>query len=87
MTTTSIILMILSDLVAVGIGIFVGRKMLQSTFIDKQQEAESKAADILKTAELQAETIKKDRMLEAKEKFLRLKAEFEEQTSEKRGLL
>ena len=79
--------MILSDLVAVGIGIFVGRKMLQSTFIDKQQEAESKAADILKTAELQAETIKKDRMLEAKEKFLRLKAEFEEQTSEKRGLL
>ncbi len=65
----------------------MGRKSLQGAIADKQQEAEAKAADILKTAELQAETIKKDRMLEAKEKFLRLKSEFEDQTNEKRGLL
>ncbi len=87
MTTTSIILIVLCSIVAAGIGVFMGRKSLQGAIADKQQEAEAKAADILKTAELQAETIKKDRMLEAKEKFLRLKAEFEEQTSEKRGLL
>ncbi|ARK11414.1 ribonuclease Y [Fibrivirga algicola] len=87
MTTTSIILIILCSVIAAGIGVFFGRKSLQGAIADKQQEAESKAADILKTAELQAETIKKDRMLEAKEKFLRLKAEFEEQTNEKRGLL
>ena len=79
--------MILIALVAVGIGIFVGRKTMKETFDAKQQEAEAKAADILKTAELQAETMKKDRMLEAKEKFLRLKADFEEQTTEKRGQL
>mgnify|MGYP000005119511 CR=1 FL=1 len=87
MTTTSIILIILCSIVAAGIGVFMGRKSLQGTIADKQQEADAKAADILKTAELQAETIKKDRMLEAKEKFLRLKTEFDEQTSEKRGLL
>ncbi|MEZ0539204.1 ribonuclease Y [Fibrella arboris] len=87
MTTTSIILIILCSVIAAGIGVFMGRKSLQGAIADKQQEAEAKAADILKTAELQAETIKKDRMLEAKEKFLRLKAEFEEQTNEKRGLL
>ena len=87
MTTTSIILIILCSIVAAGIGVFMGRKSLQGTIADKQQEADAKAADILRTAELQAETIKKDRMLEAKEKFLRLKTEFDEQTSEKRGLL
>ena len=87
MTTTSIILIILCSIVAAGIGVFMGRKSLQGTIADKQQEADAKAADILKTAELQAETIKKDRMLEAKEKFLRLKTEFDEQISEKRGLL
>ncbi len=87
MTTTSIILIVLCSIIAAGIGVFMGRKSLQGAIADKQQEAEAKAADILKTAELQAETIKKDRMLEAKEKYLRLKTEFEEQTNEKRGLL
>ena len=87
MTTTSIVLIALCSLIAAGIGVFFGRKSLQGAIVDKQQEAETKAADILKTAELQAETLKKDRMLEAKEKYLRLKTEFEEQTNEKRGLL
>lgn len=87
MTTTNILLMFLSDLLALGIGIFVGRKLLHKTFSGKQREAEAKAADIIKNAELQAETIKKDRMLEAKEKYLKLKAEFEEQSNQKRGLL
>ena len=87
MTMTSIILIALCSVIAAGIGVFMGRKSLQGAITDKQQEAEAKAADILKTAELQAETLKKDRMLETKEKYLRLKTEFEEQTNEKRGLL
>jgi ribonucrease Y len=87
MTTTTLVLMFLSDLLALGFGIFVGRKLLQKTFNGKQVEAEARAADIIKNAELQAETLKKDRMLEAKEKYLRLKTEFEEQTSQKRELL
>jgi ribonucrease Y len=87
MTTTNLMLMFLSDLLALGIGIFVGRKLLQKTFNGKQVEAEARAADILRNAELQAETLKKDRMLEAKEKYLKLKTEFEEQTNQKRGLL
>lgn len=79
--------MLLSDLLALGIGIFVGRKLLHKAFSTKQQEAEARATDIIKNAELQAETIKKDRMLEAKEKYLKLKTEFEEQSNQKRGLL
>lgn len=80
-------LMLLTDLVAVGIGVFVGRQMLSKSFDSKEQEAEQKAALILKNAEIQAESIKKDRMLEAKEKYLKLKTEFEETTSQKRSQL
>ncbi len=42
---------------------------------------------MLREAELTAETIKKDRMLEAKEKFLKLKAEFDEETNHKKNLI
>ncbi|MBC8156335.1 MAG: DUF3552 domain-containing protein, partial [Bacteroidetes bacterium] len=66
----SIWLMLLTGLLALGIGVFVGRKMLSKSFDSKEQEAEEKAALILKNAEIQAESIKKDRMLEAKEKYL-----------------
>ena len=43
-----------------------------------EDDAKRKAEDILKNAEISAENLKKDRMLEAKENFLRLRAEFEE---------
>lgn len=87
MTTTSILLMLLTGLLGLGIGAFMGRKMLQNTFSGKQQEAEEKAADILRNAELQAENLKKDRILEAKENYLKLKTDFEEQSDQKRILL
>ena len=83
----SLVLMLLTNLLALGIGVFAGRKMLSNAFGSKEKEAEERAALILSNAELQAETIKKDRMLEAKEKYLKLKAEFEESTNQKRNLL
>ncbi len=46
---------------------------------------EEKASFIIKEAELQAETIKKDRILEAKEKFLKMKQEFEEEANRKKN--
>lgn len=80
-------LILLTDLLALGIGVFVGRKMLSKSFNTKEQEAEEKAALILKNAEIQAESIKKDRMLEAKEKYLKLKVEFDESTIQKKNQL
>ncbi|MBD2700636.1 ribonuclease Y [Spirosoma sp. BT702] len=82
-----ILLTILAALVGGGIGIVVGRQMMAGTFAKQEKEAEEKASTILKNAELQAETIKKDRILEAKEKYLKLKTEFEESTNQKRTLL
>ena len=86
MNTTDWLMLFLDNIVMIGIGIFVGRKLLSRVSTQRQQEAEEQAAIILKNAEAQAETLKKDRILEAKEKYLRLKTEFEEATSEKKAL-
>jgi ribonuclease Y len=71
-------LTILAALVGGGIGILIGRQTMAGVRAKHEKEAEEQAATIIKNAELQAENIKKDRMLEAKEKYLKLKAEFEE---------
>jgi ribonuclease Y len=78
---------ILALLAGGGLGLVIGRRTMADTHARREQEAEEKAATILKNAEQQAETIKKERMLEAKDKYIRLKAEFEETTSQKRNLL
>ncbi|GAB3993054.1 ribonuclease Y [Spirosoma daeguense] len=82
-----ILLTILAALVGGGIGIVLGRQMMAGTVAKQEKEAEEKASVIVKNAELQAENIKKDRILEAKEKYLKLKSEFEESTNQKRSLL
>ncbi len=80
-------LTILAALVGGGIGILIGRQMMAGVRAKHEKEAEEKAAAILKNAEIQAENIKKDRILEAKEKYLKLKTEFEETTNQKRNIL
>ncbi|GAA4462064.1 ribonuclease Y [Nibrella saemangeumensis] len=80
-------LMLLTDLLALGVGIYVGRKLLYKAFGKREREAEEKAATILKNAEIQAESIKKDRILEAKEKYLHLKSEFEKDSNQKKNIL
>ncbi len=78
---------LLTDIVAVAIGVFAGFKMASRENNRKAAEAQSQADIILKNAEMQAESIKKDRILEAKEKYLKLKTEFEEETNRKRQIL
>jgi len=50
---------------------------------NKEKEAEEKAATILKNAEAKADLVKKDRMMEAKEKFYQLKTDHEKMIAEK----
>lgn len=89
--TISFIALLLGSLLAVAIGIALGivagRQSVSKISSQREAEAEERAATILKTAELQAETLKKDRMLEAKEKYLKLKAEFEENTTKRKSEL
>ncbi len=89
--TISFIALVLGSLLAVAIGIALGivagRQSVSKISSQREAEAEERAATILKTAELQAETLKKDRMLEAKEKYLKLKTEFEDNTNKRKSEL
>ncbi|KYG82127.1 ribonuclease Y [Roseivirga ehrenbergii] len=70
---------------ALAIGVFIGRLLLQKVNKKAAQELEEKGKLIMKEAELTAETLKKDRILEAKEKYLQLKSEFEEEVNRKKN--
>ena len=78
---------IIAAVVSLIAGLFVGKAVFAKNTQKLEDEATAKAADIVKTAELQAENIKKDRILEAKEKFLKLRSEFEDDSNRKKQIL
>lgn len=83
----SSILSIIIPLLSLAGGVFAGKVFFSKANKNFEDEAKRKADDILKNAEVSAENLKKDRMLEAKENFLRLRGEFEEETQAKKGIL
>ncbi len=76
---------IIIGIVALAIGVIIGRMLASKSSKNKEIELEEKAKLIIKEAELSAENIKKDKILEAKEKFLKLKSEFEEESNRKKN--
>ncbi|MDN5200781.1 ribonuclease Y [Fulvivirgaceae bacterium BMA10] len=70
---------------ALGLGIVIGRLLIQKARKQNEQKVKEKADLIVKEAELAAENIKKNKILEAKEKFLKLKSEFEEEANKKKN--
>lgn len=79
------ILYIVFALLGIGVGFGVDRFLLSKSINKKIKEAEEEKKLILKEAEVTAESIKKDKILEAKEKFLKLKSEFEEESNRKKN--
>jgi ribonuclease Y len=79
------IIIALCAVVSLVVGLISGNVYYKSKLKKNEQVAGEKAALIVKEAEIQAETIKKDKMLEAKEKFLKLKQEFEEEANKKKN--
>lgn len=61
-----------------GGGFFLAKYMQKKNDTAQVSNARKEAASILKDANLEAENIKKDKMLQAKEKFIELKAEHEQ---------
>ncbi len=82
-----IIYILLTAIVALGVGVYIGRVMLLKVYKQQEEAARLKASTILREAELNAESLKKDRMLEAKEKYLKLKSEFEEEVNKKKNII
>ena len=71
--------------IAIVIGLILGNVLAKRKVEKQSQEAQGKANLIIKEAEIQAETLKKDKVLEAKEKLLKMKQEFEEEANRKKN--
>lgn len=74
-------------LLGIAIGVVIGRFLLRSLLKKQENAAQNKAKRILKEAEQEAEMLKKNRLLEAKEKFLHLKTEHEREVNQKNNTI
>lgn len=81
------IVYLLVAVISLGVGVVIGRVLLHRFYKQEEEKIKEKAQLMIKEAELTSENIKKDKMLEAKERFLKLKAEFEEESNKKKNLL
>ena len=73
----NIIVPIIVGVVAIIIGFVIAKILEKNKASDIIKSAKKRATYIAKQAGVDAETLKKDKMLQAKEKFLELKAEHE----------
>ena len=82
-----LLFIVLAALGGLGIGTVVAGFFLKGKQAKQEEETKDRIKSMLREAELTAETIKKDRILEAKEKYLKLRSEFEEETNNKKNLI
>lgn len=72
-----IIIPVIGTIVGIAVGFFIAKILERNNASQLMKGAKKNAALILKEAKAEAETIKKDKILQAKEKFLELKSEHE----------
>jgi len=77
------LLPIIIGVIALIAGIVAGRFIFAKNTKQQLEEADNKAQNIIKEAELRAETLKKEKLLEAKEKFVQLKSEYDKDVLER----
>ena len=77
------LILIITAIVCIIIGAVIAWAMVSRSNKMKEKVAGDKAVNIIKEAEAEADVLKKNRILEAKEKFLQLKAEHEKAINEK----
>lgn len=78
-----IILLIIIGVVALAAGIIAGKFIFAKNTKLLFEQAQQQAQQIVKDAEAKAETIKKEKQLEAKEKFVQLKAEYDREVQQR----
>ena len=71
-------LIILAAIIGIAGGFIIAKVLEKSNVSNLIKNAKKEATSILKEANLEAENIKKDKILQAKEKFIELKAEHEQ---------
>lgn len=79
------IIAIISVAASIVIGVALGSFLYKRKLRKNKAALADKAALILKEAELKAENLKNDRIIEAKEKLLKMKQEFEEEANRRKN--
>jgi ribonuclease Y len=82
-----IVYIILAALVGIGVGTAIAGLFIKNKNKKLEEETKERIKSMLREAEINAESIKKDRILEAKEKYLKLKSEFDEEMSNKKNII
>src|ERR1700733_7416637 len=85
--SSTILYLIIGILVGGPAGFLMGRFLLRKLFKDQEANAQNKVKKILKDAENDAEILRKNKLLEAKEKFLQMKAEHEQEINAKNNAI
>jgi ribonuclease Y len=80
---SQLIIPIIIGIVAALVGIGLGKLIFSKNSAAKLEEAQKQAEQILNDAQVKSENLKKERLLEAKEKFVQLKADHEKEVFEK----
>lgn len=78
---------IIAVVIGLGVGAFLASIFLRNNNKKLEEDAKEKARILIREAEVTGESIKKDKMLEAKEKYLKLKLEFEEEMNKKKNII
>jgi ribonuclease Y len=82
------VIVIASSIVAtIVLSIVIGSILSSKKMKRNVEDADDRAKLIIKEAEIAAENLKKDRILEAKEKILKMRSEFEEEANKKKNVI
>ena len=82
---TELVYILITGIVSLVLGLVLGRIIFAKTNKIEKEKAEEGAQLLLKEAAINAEKIKREKILEAKEKFLKLKSEFEEESTRRKN--
>lgn len=80
-----VIVILVSVIASIAIGLLLGTLLYKRKSSRTQEETLEKSKLIIKEAEIAAENLKKDKILEAKEKILKMRSEFEDEANRKKS--
>src|SRR6187551_2324533 len=87
MSTTIIIVIAVAAVSTIVLSLVLASVLSNRKMKKKEEEGGNRAQLIIKEAEIAAENLKKDKILEAKEKILKMRTEFEDEANKKKNLI
>ena len=81
----NIVIIIITSLISIAVGIFIGTIMRKKIAESKIQSAESEAKRLVDMAKIEADNLKKEEIFKAKEEIMNSRKELDQEIKERRG--